>query len=930
MQWLNDSRDLFATGSFIMSIRKAYDSRLLDPDRILNPDHIQIRVGGLLSPLVEKNKCRVHRKLENAPSVVTERRIYEIFEETQRDIHRWIGQMAASVPTVQPALVSWTDGNIRLQEFYSHLRDKPETNLVFELCDSLRLSAKALIRKKSRLLSPEEIKELEMKQFLLARELIGMVVFAGERDPKTLLNDLEYEGIPIAEQLQFAVKTELDEVSKVLNKKNKAYDNYFSQDTYTVYSIEAPKEIAKLLLTSRGQLNLGIIGVIKEHFFPKDAKLSEYGQGIVFVLDRIDESWQKAIDAVESPAGPEIVSNAMIRADLGIQPGEEITKLHCQQVVLGALLSQMCHRHAGNSLAIAWAMKDSAFLLNCLADYTALVRDGHLSRTVSGSPELFFFKNTLADDWISSQITLNSDSTISEYDDEPFWKCPNLIAACRQMGITDLMSYREALLDRLFGSESEARILSWDALIWTCAEFAAGPDGNRDALFSAGRYGFSVASNRLLSAWESSLAALSEARPGDYVRDSVNRCVLKALQPIFANQENTASHYQKTLIKEVEAVFQKIMNNSFRLVYNEAIPHFSNEGSYLSGGYELYQKDVSDLTNMGVRIATLGEFRALLLGALDQTKAEEYSRVTCKEDRRVIDSIIQALHLCASGTNFMKNVLYLYDDANKEERDPVAHYQALHRTPMTSLDGNNAWERMAVDTGMDFTPDFRTIRPNDPEDLLKWLLGLAKWKEATKYDLSDSVSRFIIDGQEFRHFLSGGLSADIWIKKTLVDPGLHISRAEMDDGSKLIFSQKVQEWLSDQYVGAIPENSAREMEILFSTLHSRVITVQQFAQRCQDGLFHIFNLRPEQASALDALLLQSLPAAQLRAIQQKAVPFAKRELNIDSEDVFICCFFNPRTEKVDFGSIAESNTGLQSMDQFEWLDVMTVAVKILT
>ncbi len=913
---------------FFMTVRKAYESRLLDQGKVLNLDQIQARVRDPLNSLIEKNKYRVKSKLENAPFGVTERQIGEIFEESQKDIHQWIAKMAAEVPIVQPVDISWTEGNIRLQVLYSHLRDKPESKLVFELCDNLRVLAKARIREKSRSASAEKIRELETKEFLRARELIGMAVFAGERNPQRLIKDLADEGATVADHLRFFVKSKLDKVCNRLTNKNQAYNDYYSKDSYTVYSIEAPKQIAELLLTVHGQINWGMIGAIKGQFFPESAKLSEYGQGIVFVLDRMDESWQEAIDAVEIPLSPEAASNAMIRADLGMLPGEEITKLHCQQAVLGALLSQMSHRSAGNSLAIAWAKKDDAFLLNCLADYTALVRDSHLTRTVSGSPEQFFFKNTLADEWISSQITLNSNGTISEYDDVPFWECPNLIAACRQMGITDLKSGKDALLRWLFGSESEAKDLSWDALIWTCAEFAAGSDENQDALFSAGRYGFSVSGNRLLSAWETSLAAMSEARPGDYVRDNVNRCVLKALQPIFANQENTASLYQKTLIKEVEAVFQKIVNNSFRLVYNDAIPHFSPGNSYLAGGYELYQKDASDLTNKGVRIATPDEFRALVLGALDQTKAAEYARVTSKEDRRVIDSILQALHLCASGANFMKNVLYLYDDANKEERDPVAHYQNLHRTPMTSLNGDNPWEAMAPDTGMDFTPDIKTIRPNDAEDLLKWLLGLAKWKEATEYDLADAVSRFIIDGREFKRFLSSGLSADIWIKKTLVDPGMQISRAEMDDGSKLIFSQKVQGWLSDQYDGTIPENSVREMEILFSTLHSRVITVQQFAQRSQDGLFHIFNLRPEQASALDALLLQSLPAAQLRAIQQRTVPFALRELNMDSEDVYICCFFNPRTEKVDYGSIAENKTGLQPMDQFEWLEKMVV--KILT
>ncbi len=479
-----------------------------------------------------------------------------------------------------------------------------------------------------------------------------------------------------------------------------------------------------------------------------------------------------------------------------------------------------------------------------------------------------------------------------------------------------------------------------DPGLLTLSTAAASASHTEDELLVLGRYGFSLANNRLLRAWETSLAGMSEPRPNDYVRGNVNSAVMAVLKPVFDNQEKRITHYQKTLIEEVKTVFQKTLNDSFRLVYNGDIPlaQVSSDGSSSSGGFELYQRDVADLTKMGVRIATPDQFKAFILGVIDQTKDAEYAKATTKKDRAVVDSVIQAMHFCAVGKDFMKNVLYAYDDANKEDPDPVANYQKLARTPMTSLDGDNPWEVMAIDTGKDFTPDVRTIRPKDPGALLKWLLGLATWKESTEHYLSDAVTNeedtatspehafnIEIEGPEFKDFLGSKLSADEWIKKTLVDPGMKVSKAEMDKGARLLFKQNVNAWLSNQFQGGIPDHLMQEMEVLFKSLSSKeTISVQQFAQRSQDGLVSLFKLNADQSQqlslALDALLLQSLPKAQSEAIQKAAVRFAKTNWDEGPKNLFFCCFFNPRTQKTDFGRIAEDKTGLEPMDQYEWVD----------
>ncbi len=695
-----------------MSVREAKDSRLLSQGAVHPVRQIHDKIEGLLNSQIARNTF--HHVKGN--------RLEGIFEKLQNAIHERIGKMAESAPpaTPQPAVISWTDENIRLQVFYSYLRDLPDAGPAFRLCEALRMDADRQIHDilRSPIASAAEVQAQQTAVILKTRELIGKVVFAADRDLAGLTAGIDIDDLTTSNEC--ARRIAQDQLHKVLLElvdKNKAANGYSLQDADMVFYTEEPKEIAGLLLTSQGQLNLGMIGAIKDEFFPATTTLLEYQQGIVFVLDRMDTSWQKLVDAVVTPASPQTASNATIRADRGMLPGEEITKLHCQQEVFGALLSQLCQGPVGDCFAVAWAIKKhDEFLTDMVADGIALVRDGYLTRMVDGKPDQFFYKNTIADEAMRSQITLNPDGTVSEFGTQPFWTCPNLIAACRQMGIADLDTHKDALLGQVFGSETAAKTVSWDDLIRACALSAASASHTEDELLVLGRYGFSLANNRLLRAWETSLAGMSEPRPNDYVRGNVNSAVMAVLKPVFDNQEKRITHYQKTLIEEVKTVFQKTLNDSFRLVYNGDIPlaQVSSDGSSSSGGFELYQRDVADLTKMGVRIATPDQFKAFILGVIDQTKDAEYAKATTKKDRAVVDSVIQAMHFCAVGKDFMKNVLYAYDDANKEDPDPVANYQKLARTPMTSLDGDNPWEVMAIDTGKDFTPDVRTIRPKDP------------------------------------------------------------------------------------------------------------------------------------------------------------------------------------------------------------------------
>jgi hypothetical protein len=911
-------------------------------NQVIQPNQVPGHLEGLLGKLITRNQYHTEKAAQKAHSATGDK-LETLLSSLQNAITHRIGALFQAPKAAEPhsTPIDWGKESIRLQSFYGFLRTGSSQRVVgFKFCELIRMDADLRIHEL--LSSTRDLNSIRGQQLaiiLKAREDIGKVVFAADGAGISLYLDeskLADSVAAIDKDVRQFLKGEL----KGLIDKNNGVNAFLLQDKDMFLCMEKPKQIAKLLLTSQGELNLGLIDTIKAEFFSSDPNaLLEYEQGILFVLSQIDISWQEAINAIQVPVSPSVASNSLVRADLALVPGDKITQLECQQVVLGALLSQLCQGPVGDCFAVSWAIKKhNEFLLSSVHDYTAIIRDGYLTRNVNGTPDQFFFETTIADDAMDTALTLNSDGTINEFHGAPFWQCPNLIAACRQMGLVELDKKAPEILERIFGSDNTPKVKTWDEMIVACAQAAANADHSEQEQTTLGRYAFSLANNHLLRAWETSLAAMAEDRSGDYVRDNINSCVMTVFNPIFDNSKQKASSYNKTLVEEFKNVFQKTINDSFRLVYNGSIPlqQVSSDGSSTSGGFELYQRDVKDLTNKGIRIATPEQFKNFVFVMIDQATKAETTQIASQKDRQVIASVSQSLHLCLQGKNFMRDILWAYDDNNRQTPDPVGHYTDLARTPMTSLDGDNPWEVMAIDTGKDFTPDVKTIRAKDPGDLLKWLLGLAAWKQSTEHYLSDGTldedsatspeHAFNIEfkNEEFKAFLASKLSPDQWIEKTLVAPGLKISRSEMESGTKKSIEDKMKRWLASQFQKGMPDATLQEIDNLFSSLSSKVVNVHQYSQRVQDGLVKMLNLNKDQAISLsfvlDRILIESLPADERKAIQSEAVRFAKTNWNTGPKNLFFCCFFNPRTEKLDFGNIAEDHTALQPMDQYEWVD----------
>jgi hypothetical protein len=835
------------------------------------------------------NRCHKH---DHSLESVHAQRPATVFHEAFQGVQRRIGKIKDEVPAIPEKVWTIEEALPRLQRLIVSLTDDSAWNF----CHSLILEAS------DRCQSMQDTEESAIVELLQGK--IGKVIFLVEQGygitwETSALSDLE--------RLSNAVEAQF--INAILDYVQKLYDRCRMTESFlatgeskeqvfkAAMAIAQPKAIASILLTKGGNLNLGLVASIEQHF-----------QGIneetLRLLRQIDPSWQDELDQIQPPVHEHTPSNRVIRSDFLISPTTSLTAIDCKKSALAALLTPFYQGVAGHCSAAVWAIKKRGESpLEALKDFRDLIREGKLTRWDHGIEEAFYFEKTLLDPFLDQEVILRSHGIV-EGTLLCFWEFPALQAACLLMGIEDVRTIAPDVLMALFRTPSslagspekreplllkslhrllphydgergsppsspKLKKITWRELIRACADSIAKQEAVEDGEIKArrGEYAFSQMENRLLRAWETALAGMSELRNhAGSVRNRVTQCVFAVLKPVFK------THPQR---ERIEEIFERTFNRSIRLVYNSA-----------SGGFELHDRLVKDLTGMGIKVSTPELFQELVLRVIDQIgidlKGEPEPSGAFRE---AILSVLPSLRHTAKGPRFLKKVLRAYDPTHSN-------------TPMISFARDNPWEVQSVDSGIEFIADVESIPLHDPYRLLQWVLEMGKGNQ---------------------NDLLAGKSTAAWIRERLIDSGLSISHASVSSDTKNKLTRLMREWIVMKYQSGIADEVMNGLNTFFNQLNAKKhFNTQQYAQHMLDGLIKQLKLNHVQSyfvsMVLDGYLLQSLPEAQRGKLNQDAVRFAQ------SEDLYFYCYFNPRTQKVDFGRMKEGNRDLMPLDEDEWVD----------
>lgn len=710
------------------------------------------------------------------------------------------------------------------------------------------------------------------------------------------------------------VSTDTSPIQQALTQLNQ-YANIQKQlnvqNPDLAYSMRKALVIADLLFDSQAKLNISLCSEAKSAFIR--VKPKEYEVHMGKFLDQLDSSWQPFFDTVQAPKDSNSVSCSAIRALFSLGANQPITDRHAKVAVLAAILSPFNQGPVGDCFAVNDLIRDhDEYFRHNAEDCASIVMKGYIERPVNGAADYFFFLPILADDDRNQPFVLSTDGTFPATNSSIF-DAPGFVAAQVLMGGDSITSLRADVLQSLSSTAQKGQIkITPSQLIKAIAQAIANktPQTDVDTLCNLGEYAFSsLTNNPIMRGVESAIAAMAEDRATDSTRGNINSCVAGALKSTWEQLKKMSG------VTQFEQTFTSAFNSSYRLLYNLNIPlaQVSADGSSTDGGFQLYERDPSDPTIPGERLATPQQFRQLILDAVNATVAELGSTSRVKMIANRVTNVIQS-------NDFLKNVLWDYDQANRKETDPIQNYLSLSRTPMQSCDGDNPYEVDDIDTEITYDNDAKSFTPHNAKDLIFWCLNLAEKApaEMIPMDSPQHAFNFMPTNPDLVNYIKSKATPGQWVQKTIIIPGTQVAKRQIDANTQ----QALTKGMYDVISSALPdEKSYQQLEERLSILP---LSVHEYSQKLLDGINALLKSDENQAYqvalVLDGLLLQSLPEKDQAVLEQSAIRFAFTNWNEGTNDIYFCAFFNPRTQKVGFGTIFENKTNLQPMDENAWVN----------
>ncbi len=683
------------------------------------------------------------------------------------------------------------------------------------------------------------------------------------------------------------------------------------QNSDLAYAFKKALVIADLLINSDGSLNLAIRPSIKLAFKLYNPKEFEANMGKF--LDHMDPSWQPFFDTVSAPQDPNGAGSLALRALFGLAPDQPLTDRHAKVAVLSALLAPENQGPVGDCFAVSAVIRDhDEYYRHSADDYRTLVASGMVQRPVNGTVDSFFFLPVLADADRNQTFQISASGAFPNTSLALF-DAPGFAAARSIMGGNGLSNLSEAIMNSLSnnGQQDPVQTTPSKVIAAMARAIASQTNGKAETLISPlnslGEYAFSSLTNHpVLRGEEAAFAAMAEDRPNDSTRGNINSCVDQALQSAWESLGDQASPFKQA--------FETAFNASYRLVYNLNIPlaHVSADGSSTDGGFQLYSRIPENPASMGSRDATPNDFRNLVLNAITAAEMQLHSI----EGHSAGEAIRKVVHT----NEFLKEAFWAYDPANKSEPHPLFHFLRLPRTPMQSCDGDNPYEVDDIDTGGDNENSVQTHTSKNAKDLLTWCLHLAKKAPAELLPMNSPqhAFNFVPGNPDIQSYIKLGLPTSKWIQYRLAVPGIKVSRSPIAASVQKAFADGMYNQISNALQDPGPYQS------LVQKLDQQSLSVKDYATQLLNGINQLLGSDASQseqvALALDAVLLQSLGANGQAILGHSAVRFAFTNWNEGTDDIYFCAFFNPRTEKIGFGTIMEDKTGLQPMDENAWVN----------
>lgn len=682
---------------------------------------------------------------------------------------------------------------------------------------------------------------------------IAILTYIVDRQPESL-HDSTFKSNEVFEMKLSALDEEIRQFTQEIS------DPELAQEALSVF---IPKLIANLLLTHTGEVNFGLIPLIKKHFLSAP---SNYAETIGKRLDFLYREYSlRAIFPTIKATEDNGKAKVLLQILNNLPPESPVTDFQARVAVLTAFLSHIRQTSPNGCFAMTVCLAE---LENnpkqCLEDFQCLLSKGSLTREFNHVQREYPFLLTSESKNLTQEIDAK-DSFIK--------------LLCTSMGISD---YWEKIKHIKFPINVQRLI-----------EILAKDDKD---LILRGMIAYEFQTrNGLLFLWHNCIAGMSEGKVSGLVTSEILQAILKALDADFKGLD--ATHF--SLISKLKCSVVETILGRMSLMYDPGLEH----PKLGQGGFVLYdQRDGN--TNNHIRIDTPNAFREWIIQILDQVAEHpnlEDSDDQSEESNRLFQQMIKGLKKCIYSDQFMDRLLEKYMDQNIKE--PSKNLDSILHTPWITRTGNSSEATLAVYLN----------RGGD--------LKSKAFKVVSAQNLLDQLHEFYHLRRQSRPVLPNllparvpGLHAFNLIPLSATYEGVPILKI------KIMASKSYQEKMIELL------KSRTQIEELDITI-SEQISLRQFRNALLDAWNKASLLGTEnplnRERQLDTWMIGGLSQKKKNRILGTAILIGDSNFGKGSQDLNFYCIYNPLSKKVELWRMAKDFSEVTALNPDIWVNEQT-------
>jgi len=757
--------------------------------------------------------------------------------------------------------------------------------------------------------------------------LLGKILFLLNLDvaqTADLLNDLNI--VKVIENVNNCTNGQLEKMFCNLSTHQFQHVSQGLQDAQLAYISRMPYELANCLLLKTGEINVGFIPVIKDHFSDKKKRTS-FENHFLYVLNAFESSplLRSLLSTIEAPyASPR--SEDLIRISLRLPNNHPITSLEARKAALMALLSHLRQGPAGSCFATFICIEMlSSNLVRCLSDISELLSYGKITRIVNGHKVEFTFLMKVSSGSIDKTIHINKDGSYLKNSSMKIYESIGLIDACRSVGIVDITSVARLAIHEMYNSgenvnQTNISIKKFMELMILQArkmKLIQSEESVHTLLDKATLAYESQLQNVVLRIWENAVANTAEIRDTSLLKQSFCQAVTtsitkysKALVKCYHDAHPFIAELSKMLLQRIHFTYDP------SVIYQE----MASDKHSTKGAFILYDTKNADNPKEWKLIQNSSDFQIFVGSVVRQviSPLDVY-----ENDDLLVDSTRILIYL--QSHDFLQHAIKEYNFANAKKAHLGVNVEAANHVPWLVITGDDPKEVLQI-YHEKFTDTFTEFvsTPKTASDLLKDLIGFAKKGVPQEHIFNPAYKQpLIVDGLHacsllinhptFKRAWNSTLDPADWIKMNITDYGQHIS--------KFFVGSEARSQIINKLSQKIPEIKRKDF-IAEANQLSSILLLPEYRNKMIELTLKF--LSPQKYDAiyndLDKFIYNKAFSEGIRFfIHDLEIHFADSNWQHGMQSSNFSFIFNPATANVELWETLENGDLVSPLDPETWI-----------